>query len=241
MKLPAAHLVQYDENILQTLPSLAERINIQVTHSIDSILPEFRDLVFKYKMNKKYGLFLLHKHFNLNIGEIYYRELLETELILQAQNESDIDKQDIVPYTFKFANDKIYVVEYIKRGDGVIEPDFENLNEIEFLSKISKLICNNNMQEIFGIQLLTKFQQTFLEPGLGYIEESDKKNPRREITKVRSTNDKRYFSKIVNTNWSYAPYSTKKEAITMGCEFFPGGYYGEGSKHTQIPDQHLKY
>ena len=231
--------IKYDYAVAMQMPSLSNIDPTSVNKSLKQILPEFRKLLFKYKMNKVYGLCLLHKHFNISNEELYVRSLKGQRLYLKSLCTSELSKYDLVPYTLKFSNEDIYVVEYIIKSNNVNYADFESKNELEFIKSVSKLIRENNSEHCFGLQLLTKVHEKLPEIGYAFIEATDPKTERCEITEMMDIS-KNKPGDIVITNWSYAPYSSYRRLITMGCEFYPGGCY-TGDKHTTVPDQHIKY
>jgi hypothetical protein len=122
-------------------------------------LKEISEIIKQYGLEDYIGLRLLHKHFKIESNEVLVEEYREIEgipsLVTSAQDIHDAIAKKSIPASWMFTEEGLLVFETstdkeVHNGVALL------LKHPEFIEKVSKLINNYQMNNIFALAVLKR-------------------------------------------------------------------------------------
>jgi hypothetical protein len=144
-------LDSYDPDTFAALPELASAgARFRVLGAEALVNSEFRSLFLEHKMDRTYGLMLLHRHFDLSNGE----RLIEYQGTSVSWQHDELYKK-VVPSTWLICNDgAIRPSEFTYAPHCAVEdadPDPKSPEKARFLQAFQSLLQKHNAAGLFGL------------------------------------------------------------------------------------------
>lgn len=143
-------LEAYDPNTYQSLPAISDAVaRLDTINGENLVATSIRQLFLDHKMDRTYGLILLHRHFDLDESErlVEYGgtsvpwRLSKISKNIRASNWLVSTDGTVRPYEFC----------YFPIGDEAMEPDLSNANQVTFLVAFTDLLSKHNAEGLWGL------------------------------------------------------------------------------------------
>lgn len=145
-------LDSYDPDSFNALPELASAgARFKAVGAEALVGSDFRDLFIEHKMDRTYGLILLHRHFDLSNDE----RLVEYRGTSVPWQHDELYKQ-VVPSTWLICHDgaiRPYEFIYAPQNKAEnVDPDPKSPEKARFLQEFQRLLQKHNATGLFGLR-----------------------------------------------------------------------------------------
>lgn len=175
----------------------------------EKILPQIGNLICEYNLYEKFGVCLLHKHFNLSANEI----LVE----VVGKNKSDSqpvfydNQSNLMPHTWKVhkltdGSLTLYPLEFVDSSNNNFNSVI-TVSDLEFFRHIASKLSKLKMTETFGITMLHRDDISIAEDEI-LVESSN--NIERLLTVVPVKKGEIDLLTVTKTTWKFSPGANNK-------------------------------
>ncbi len=229
LSLPELNSCEESKHIsfYNSLPSIEEADSIfKRKDGFDDFLEEAGNLAHKYDLAEVMGLGLLHKHFDLESGQVMFENYINRSLVTSAHNISALQHQNALPYGWIFSNSgSMEVFEF--STDPVVQSTVKQIKDSKFLQEMHNLFVEHQMQDLFALSILNK---ELLEHKAGYIYQEmnygDAKHSVVQLVEANLTNN----ADII-TSWSFSDVIQHRCVIWHKCVKLFGSHVQVGLSH----------
>lgn len=154
----------YDSSVFASLPffEVATK-NSSHNELASNFLEEALLLLEKFDKQDKFSIVMLHKHFDLNPGEILVERKHEKGSELKPYSRDFLKNDTVLPYLFALKSESGNVVFIYPLEFSFLQTDLDGLKHQElldelyssdlFLNEYSELLVDYGVEEVFGLSL----------------------------------------------------------------------------------------